>query len=221
MDALDHLVAGMEAGADDYIAKPFDAEQLRVRLRAGQRIVELQRDLLAAQKALEIRATHDDLTGLWSRAVILERLAEELNRAERELAPVGVILLDLDHFKRVNDTYGHSVGDQVLRESARRMILALRSYDTVGRYGGEEFLIIAPGCDAEAAVELAERISLELSATPVITPHGNISITVSAGVSAVTEGSHIDSGLILEVSDRALYRAKQAGRNQVRWLAPE
>jgi diguanylate cyclase (GGDEF)-like protein len=221
MNALDYLVEGMEAGADDYIAKPFHAEQLRVRLRAGQRIVELQQELLAVQKALEIRATHDDLTGLWNRAATLERLAEELARAERELTSMGVILFDIDHFKLVNDNYGHAVGDRVLRESARRLSLALRSYDIVGRYGGEEFLVIAPGCDVEAAVQLAERASLELAATPIITPQGNISITVSAGVTAVTAGRGIVSGLILEASDRALYHAKQTGRNRVKWLMPD
>src|SRR5919108_402165 len=150
MSTLDDLVVGMEAGADDYIVKPFHAEQLGVRLRAGQRILDLQQELLTAQRALEIRAMHDGLTGLLSHAAILERLTEELNRAEREVASVGVILLDLDHFKRINDTYGHMVGDQVLKESARRMTLAVRSYDMIGRYGGDEFLIIAPRRGGEA-----------------------------------------------------------------------
>jgi two-component system cell cycle response regulator len=221
MSKLDDLVAGMEAGADDYIVKPFHSQQLGVRLRAGQRILDLQEELLTAQKALEIRATHDGLTGLLSHAAILERLTEELKRAEREMTSVGVILLDLDHFKGVNDTYGHMVGDQVLKESARRMALAVRSYDIVGRYGGDEFLIIAPGCDAEATVQLAERVSRELAATSVMIPNGNITITVSAGATAARAGNKLESGSIVEVSDRALYRAKRAGRNQVKWLMPE
>ena len=221
MDTLHHQVEGMEAGADDYIGKPFHAEQLRARLRAGQRILELQRELLVAQKALEVRATHDGLTGLWSHAAILDRLAEELSRAEREMASLGVIFLDIDHFKQVNDSYGHTVGDQVLKEAARRMTLAVRSYDMLGRYGGEEFLIIAPGCDAQATVQLAERVSREVTATPVMIPNGSITVTVSAGVTAVTGGNKIDSGLILERSDRALYHAKRAGRNRVQWLIPE
>ena len=221
MSTVDDLVEGMDAGADDYITKPFHSEQLMVRLRAGQRILDLQQELLATQKALEIRATHDGLTGLWNHAAILERLAEELNRAEREMASVGVILLDLDHFKRINDTYGHMVGDQVLKESARRMTLAVRSYDMVGRYGGDEFLIIVPGCDARSTVELAERVCAELAGTPVMIPNGNIAARVSAGATVATAGNKIDSGLIVEAADRALYNAKEAGRNRVKWVIPE
>ena len=221
MSTVNHLVEGMDAGADDYITKPFHSEQLMARLRAGQRILDLQQELLATQKALEIRATHDGLTGLWNHAAILERLAEELNRAEREMASVGVILLDLDHFKRINDTYGHMVGDQVLKESARRMTLAVRSYDRVGRYGGDEFLIVAPGCDGQATVQVAERVCVEVAVTPFVIPNGNLTVTVSAGASVATAAKKMARGLIIEVADRALYGAKEAGRNQVKWLIPE
>ena len=221
MSTVDDLVEGMDAGADDYITKPFHSEQLMVRLRAGQRILDLQQELLATQKALEIRATHDGLTGLWNHAAILERLAEELNRAEREMASVGVILLDLDHFKRINDTYGHMVGDQVLKESARRMTLAVRSYDRVGRYGGDEFLIVAPGCDGQASVQVAERVCVEVAVTPFVIPNGNLTVTVSAGASVAIAAKKMARGLIIEVADRALYGAKEAGRNQVKWLIPE
>jgi two-component system, cell cycle response regulator len=221
LSTIDHRVAGMEAGADDYIAKPFRSEQLRACLSAAQRILDLQQELLTAQRMLEIRATHDGLTGVWNHAAILERLTEELNRAEREMAPVGVILLDLDHFKRINDTYGHLVGDQVLKESARRMGLTVRSYDMVGRYGGDEFLIVAPGCDGHATLQLAERVCNEVAATPIIVPNGYIAVRVSAGATVATMGNKINCGLIVNAADRALYTAKEAGRNQVKWLIPE
>jgi diguanylate cyclase (GGDEF)-like protein len=217
MDKLNDLVHGIDAGADDYITKPFNSQELSARLRAGQRILDLQHQLLAAQKALEIRATHDGLTGLWNHAAIIERLAGELDRARREMSRVGVILFDLDHFKLVNDTYGHRVGDLVLRESAQRIKAVLRPYDAVGRYGGEEFLTVAPDCDVRLAAEVAERVRTVLSATPVVTPAGQLSVTVSAGVSAATVENVAEASALIEAADRALYRAKELGRNRVEY----
>jgi diguanylate cyclase (GGDEF)-like protein len=221
VDKPNGLIEGMEAGADDYVTKPFHAEQLSVRLRAGQRILDLQQELLTTQKALEIRATHDGLTGLWNHAAILERLAEELNRAARQMGSLGVILLDVDYFKQINDSYGHSVGDQVLKATARRMTFAVRSYDMVGRYGGDEFLIVAPGCDHQTTVQLAERVCAEVTAAPVMVSNGNITVSVSAGATVARGGNKIPSGRIVEVADRALYGAKEAGRNRVQWLVSE
>jgi diguanylate cyclase (GGDEF)-like protein len=215
MDKLHDLVQGIEAGADDYITKPFNSQELRARLRAGRRILDLQQELLAAQTELEIRATHDGLTGLWNHAAIIERLAGELDRATREKTPVGVILFDLDHFKQVNDTYGHIVGDQVLRESAHRINAVVRPYDVVGRYGGEEFLTVAPSCNLQSAAEIAERVRKALSATPVVIPAGQLLITVSAGVSAATVKNMREASALIDAADRALYRAKELGRNRV------
>jgi len=215
MDKLNDLVQGIEAGADDYITKPFNAQELKARLRAGRRILDLQHELLAAQTELEIRATHDGLTGLWNHGAIIERLVGELDRATREKTPVGVIIFDLDHFKQVNDTYGHSVGDQVLRESARRINAVLRPYDVVGRYGGEEFLTVAPGCNLRSAAEIAERVRKALSATPVVTPTAQLLITASAGVSEATFENLPEAGALIDAADRALYRAKELGRNRV------
>jgi diguanylate cyclase (GGDEF)-like protein len=217
MDKLNDLVHGIDAGADDYITKPFNSQELSARLRAGQRILDLQHQLLTAQKALEIRATHDGLTGLWNHAAIIERLVSELDRARRAMGRVGVILFDLDHFKLVNDTYGHRVGDLVLREAAQRIKAVLRPYDAVGRYGGEEFLTVAPDCDVRLAAEVAERVRAVLSATPVVTPAGQLSVTVSAGVSATTLENVAEASALIEAADRALYRAKELGRNRIEY----
>src|SRR5207302_6183216 len=136
------LVDGMDAGADDYITKPFNAHELRVRLRAGSRILDLQEELLLAREALREQATHDGLTGLLNRVSIMETLQTELARATREGQPISVLMVDLDRFKSINDTHGHLTGDAVLREAARRMKSAIRRYDAIGRYGVDEFLIV-------------------------------------------------------------------------------
>ena len=206
------LIEGMDAGADDYLTKPFNAHELRVRLHAGRRILDLQAELLKTREALREQATHDGLTGLFNRSSILEALDDEISRAARSNQPVSVIMADLDRFKLVNDTHGHLAGDAVLREAARRLKSSARRYDSVGRYGGEEFLIVLPGCDATDAAAQAERMCAAIGGTPIVTPSEPLVVTASLGVAC---SSHCPPEALVHQADDALYAAKAGGRNQV------
>jgi two-component system cell cycle response regulator len=208
------LIEGLESGADDYITKPFDRQELEVRLRAGRRILELQAELVAAREALREQATRDPLTCLWNRYSILDILNRELTRSQRERTPLSVIMVDLDHFKQINDTWGHLAGDAVLREAARRMQLSLRTYDAVGRYGGEEFLVVLPGVALPEAENLAERLRTTVGGEPVPAGTASVAATISLGVIAAPAGCVMAETLI-HAADEALYRAKALGRNRV------
>ena len=221
LNQVNDLVLGMEAGADDFISKPYEMEVLRARLRAGRRILDLQHQLLEAHSAMESLATHDSLTGLLNRAAILERLGGEIERSGRETTSTAVILIDLDHFKLVNDTYGHAAGDQVLKESAERMTKAVRGYDLVGRYGGEEFLIVAPQCDLRRGFELAERIRLRIAATPVVIGQNTLAVTASLGITLSDPTGNNEASTLINLADRALYRAKAKGRDRVEWQSAD
>lgn len=214
-DSLSDLVAGMEAGADDYMTKPFNPAELNARLRAGRRILDLQRELLTAKSQLEILANHDALTNLWNRRMILARFDEEIARAGRTSQPLGAILLDIDHFKQVNDRFGHATGDEVLQQVAKRLKESIRPYDCVGRYGGEEFLIVAVDCTMTDSLRVAERVRQLIAGAPMITASGAIAITASFGVSSARMGEAVDPKALIGAADRALYRAKELGRNRV------
>jgi len=215
------LVQGMEAGADDYLTKPLNTQELRVRLRAGSRIVDLQEQLLAAREALREQATHDSLTGLWNRAAILDSVNTELARAAREGHPFSLLMADLDRFKLINDTYGHQGGDNVLREATRRMKSVIRVYDAIGRYGGEEFMMVLPGCEPSTACAQAERIRESVAASPIDTGSEAIAVTCSIGVSYRRRPSQSDSASLVREADLALYKAKAAGRNRVELADPD
>lgn len=209
------VVEGLEAGADDYVVKPFDMEELRVRLRAARRIVELERRLLEAQEQLRQAALRDPLTGLWNHGAILEMAGRELARARRSGEPVGLLMIDLDGFKRCNDGRGHQAGDAVLVELARRLTQAVRAGDHLGRYGGDEFLLVAPGCGGRELDGLAQRIREAVEAEPFHRGADEVRLTVSIGVAEVAAGSGEDVGDLIAAADEALYEAKRAGRNRV------
>ncbi len=206
----DDVIKGMDSGADDYIIKPFHNHELEARLRAGKRIVELL-------DQLKIQATHDPLTGIWNRGAIFDALEKELNRTTREKRPMGIMLIDIDHFKRINDTYGHPAGDMVLCEVVKKMKTAVRPYDLIGRYGGEEFLIILPGCDKPTVVKTAERLCDLICGEKINISNGSICITISIGVSAAGDDhDNINKEQLLKIADKALYEAKESGRNRVK-----
>jgi len=215
------VIAGLEAGADDYLKKPVHPAELKARLRSGLRILELQDKLIRAREEMRFKASHDALTSLWNRGFVLELMHRELERARRERTYVAVLLCDLDHFKEVNDRYGHLAGDEVLRETARRLLASVRSYDAVGRYGGEEFIVILTGCDSARSMERAEQIRAAIADRPVRTDSGPISITTSIGVITSEDWGYLNGEKFLREADAALYRAKAAGRNRSVAACPE
>jgi diguanylate cyclase (GGDEF)-like protein len=211
-DAKENVVEGLESGADDYLIKPWDPYELKARLRAGQRILQLEDRLVEARETMRFKATHDHLTGLANRGFIVDSLERELARTRRENGSTIVMLGDLDHFKSVNDTYGHPVGDEVLREVARRLLGAVRSYDLVGRYGGEEFLIVLNNCDASQALVRAEEVRKGVARDPVHTAIGPLPVTMSIGVLSSRDWSQCNAEEMLRRVDAALYQAKASGR---------
>ncbi|MHC4562430.1 MAG: GGDEF domain-containing response regulator [Planctomycetota bacterium] len=214
------MVVGLDHGADDYIVKPFDVGELKVRLRAARRILDLQTELISARESLHDRATHDDLTGLWNRRAVLDSFQRELDRSQRECRPISLIVADVDHFKRVNDDYGHHVGDIVLRAVAERMSHVMRPYDRVGRYGGEEFLMVVPGCETSFAGFVAERVRTAVADEPIIVDGLELPVTVSLGVTGKTHAGPADADRMIQAADEAMYEAKRAGRNCVRIARP-
>lgn len=216
-DDREDVVAGLDAGADDYLTKPFDVNELRARVRAGKRILELQAALLLAHDTLQYESAHDALTALWNRRAIVDFLRNEIERQQRSGEPLGVMMADVDHFKKVNDTHGHLVGDQVLKEVGRRLAAGVRVYDSVGRYGGEEFVVIVPGCKPADLAASAERLRRSIAEPRFETSAGPLAVTLSIGIASSSndgEGIH-DGESFLRAADTALYAAKAAGRNQV------
>ena len=207
------LLLAMEAGADDYLAKPVDPSELRARIMAGKRILELQ-------QSLRFAATHDFLTNLLNRSEILAALEREYSRSGREGKASTIIMADIDHFKRINDSMGHAAGDEVLKEVSRRLKSDLRPYDVVGRYGGEEFLIILPGCELTVGARRADEIRKLVAKDAVRTPVGTTSATVSVGVTVTSPRRDHSVSDLLHEADVSMYAAKKNGRNRVELFSP-
>lgn len=218
-DTKEDLVEALDSGADDYIAKPFDLAELRARIGVGRRVVELQSKLAEANAILAHQATHDPLTRVLNRGAIMNVLERELVRSNRESSTLTIALCDLDHFKKINDTFGHLVGDDVLLGFAERAQAAIRPYDRIGRWGGEEFLIVAPGLADNPELGILRRICQVTAARPMVSRVGrDVPLTISIGVALARGKTGADE--LLAKADEALYQAKEEGRNRVVY-APE
>lgn len=209
------LLEGLGAGADDYLVKPFDSEELSYRLRTGIRIIELEDRLRSTQSRLEHEATHDNLTGLLNRGTVIEALKRELERGHRSGNETSIILADIDHFKQVNDTYGHVAGDCVLQEVSGVLHETIRSCDWLGRYGGEEFLIVLPDTRPEEAAILAERLREKVEAHLVQIGAQCLNVTLSIGLDGTQPDALASVESLILNADSALYDAKRHGRNRV------
>ena len=212
-NSAEGITTELESAVDDLLLRPFTEAELRTHIRTGTRVLELQAGRIRTQRLLLNAAMSDDLTGLWNRRMILNQLGRELNRSRHECQPLTVAMVDIDFFKSVNDTYGHLAGDTVLREVALSLRSQLRSYDFIGRYGGEEFLALLPGCDAETSAEIARRMCQTVAAHPVQLGNLEVPVTVSIGLSSTAEAG-FDPDTLIAAADSGLYRAKAGGRNQ-------
>jgi two-component system cell cycle response regulator len=214
-DAKQDIVEGLDAGADDYLVKPLDANELQARLRVGKRILGLQQELMLKEQEMRAEALRDRLTGLWNRGAILDSMEREITLNRRSDNSSGVLMIDIDHFKSVNDTYGHQVGDAVLREVGQRLIQVTRSSDWAGRYGGEEFLVILCNSNAETTATGAERIRQAIASVPVRVSGLELAVTVSIGTALSATRDSLTCSQLIAIADSALYRAKNQGRNSV------
>ncbi len=214
----------LEVGADDYIIKPIHEKEFLARIKSALRIIALERELTEANQKLEKLATFDELTGALNRRALYEELKKNAYRALREGKNLYILMVDIDHFKKVNDTYGHQIGDEVLKEVVKRFKLLLRPYDIIGRYGGEEFLIAFINEKETNAVEVAERLRKIIAKTPFqISKDICLFITISLGVSVFkpTKVNPNEKEIIsqleeaIKLADKALYEAKNQGRNKV------
>jgi diguanylate cyclase (GGDEF)-like protein len=217
-EALEDKVKGLELGAADYLTKPFSLTELRARIRVGERITRSQKELKEQKVLLERLAREDKLTGLYNRRHFEERAVEECNRAQRYDRPLSLLLCDLDHFKQVNDQYGHSAGDTVLQQVGQTIQDCCRTSDLSARLGGEEFTVMLTETNLEEAQLVAERLCTAIRVLTFAHPSGQFHVTMSIGVAEVAPTQTLEE--LLKEADEALYAAKRTGRNRV-VLAPD
>ncbi|RZI44414.1 diguanylate cyclase [Herbaspirillum sp. HC18] len=203
-----HLAESLEAGANNYITRSASDADLRICIETGRRLLELE-------EALAVRSTRDTLTGLYNRDAIVEHLKKETVRCQRERTPLSIVLTDLDLLQQINDRKGHLVGDTVLQEVSRRLGTALRSYDHLGRYGGDEMLMILPKCNTAGALEVAERARMAVAAYPINSESGELLTTITSVTATVSGQKDVAPHTLLQIAETAMYRAKEKGRNRV------
>ena len=209
------IVKGLSKGANDYVAKPFNNAELQARMQVGQRMLEMQSELSDAMEELRTHATYDALTGILNRRAVLDQIPKEIQRVRRQNMELCIGMCDIDYFKKINDTHGHLVGDEVLKEVTKRMQSALRTYDLIGRFGGEEFLVIASSTEGHP-LDAYNRVCEILSATPIRVGELSLNVTISCGVTQLLDDdSENNYTEILARADAALYEAKESGRNKV------
>lgn len=207
-----------ESVADDYLSKPYAAHELKARLRAARRIIELEDQIEAARKNIKIETTHDPLTGLWNRSSILEILHGEIHRARRQNTPMAVLMVDVDHLKQMNHQHGHLAGDAVMREAARRVRNSVRVYDSVGRYSGGQLVIVSPACDRSGAMSQALRLQATVRQEAFKTFKGDFSVTISIGIAV--GNNHHQAHELISSAEAALAEAKKAGPSRVELVCP-
>jgi len=219
-DSKKDIIVGLEAGADDYLTKPFDRSELIARLKTALRVLELEKSLKDAYEKIRLLSITDKLTGCYNRLYMDEYLAKEIARATRYNRPVSLVMADIDHFKRVNDTHGHQAGDLILKNFVLSIREGLRqNVDWIARYGGEEFLMVLPETDFESAMLSAERLRRIVSERFTAYNEKEIRITASFGVAGFNPSAKIKNipcETIIDQADKALYQAKDEGRNRVR-----
>jgi two-component system cell cycle response regulator len=210
------IVSGLEAGADDYLTKPCYPAELRARLHTGRRVLQLEDKLVDTLEKMRFKATHDSLTSLWNRGGILALFRSELSESSSKQTSVSLLLCDIDHFKQINDRYGHAIGDEVLQQVSTRLQNLVRPLDYVGRYGGEEFLAVLGSCNQIDIRRRAEQVRQGISCVPFTTQAGVISVSLSIGAITIENWDKVVAiELYLNEADAALYRAKAAGRDRV------
>jgi len=214
-DEQEDKVEGLELGADDYITKPFQYPELLARIRAGKRIVDLQTELLETNKRLELLSITDGLTKLHNHRFFQDELARAFEESQRYQRPLSLAMIDIDFFKKFNDTYGHAIGDDVLKFAAKLYKSSVRSTDLVARYGGEEFAVMMPETALDDGIAFAEKIRHMVESSPMETQIGALQVTISIGVASVPHSRIHSAKELIVAADKALYRAKKNGRNQV------
>ncbi len=213
---IDSRVAGLRIGADDYVCKPFDERELLARLHNLLRLKRLHDQINDAKERLATLAIKDELTQLYNYRYLQTRLNDEFKRAERYREPLSCVMVDVDHFKRVNDRLGHVAGDHALREVAQRLLKAVREIDVVARYGGEEFLLVLPSTNFSGALSVAERVWRSIGSEPFNLPNSEAErVTASVGVAVYPSRDIKNKDQLVKAADRALYQAKDEGRDRI------